>query len=64
MYICTAGAMRLPDKPNSSVKTHYLTDYYAVTEFGLKLLPFHNTDDNAWLKFYGKNKIKVSGNMK
>ena len=54
--------MRFPDKPDSNVKMHYLTDYYANnTEFGLKLLPFNNAVTNAWLKFYGKNKIKISG---
>ena len=56
-----AGAMRIPDKPDSSVKMHYLTDFYAETEFGLKLLPFNNSDDNAWLKFYDEDKIKIKG---
>ena len=56
-----AGAMRIPDKPDSSVKMHYLTDFYAETEFGLKLLPFNNADDNAWLKFYDEDKIKIKG---
>ena len=53
--------MQFPDKPDSNIKMHYLTDYYADTEFGLKLLPFNNADNNAWLKFYSKNKIKISG---
>lgn len=56
-----AGAMRIPDKPDSSEKMHYLTDFYAETEFGLKLLPFNNSDDNTWLKFYDEDKIKIKG---
>ena len=59
--LCVAGAMRLPGKPDSSVKIHYLTDFYAETEFGLKLLPFNNADDNAWLKFYDEDRIKIKG---
>ena len=61
MYIFTAGAMRFPDKHDSSVKMHYLSNFYTETEFGLKLLPFNNADDNTWLKFYDKDKIKLSG---
>ena len=61
MLIRIAGAMRFPDQPDSSVRMHYLSDFYAKTEFGLKLLPFNNADGNAWLKFYGKNKIRISG---
>ena len=54
--------MRLPDKVDSKEKIHFLTDYYATTEFGLKILPFNNSDDNTWLKFYAEKKIKISGN--
>ena len=61
MLIRIAGAMRFPDQPDGSVKMHYLSYFYAETEFGLKLLPFTNTDDNTWLKFYDKNKIRISG---
>ena len=61
--LCIAGAMRLPDKPDSPVKMHFLTDFYAETEFGLKLLPFNNSDDNAWLKFYDEDKIKIAGKV-
>ena len=53
--------MRLPDKPDSPEKIHFLTDFYAVKEFGLKLLPFNNTDDNAWLKFYDEDRIRIKG---
>ena len=63
IILCIAGAMRIPDKPDSSVKMHFLTDFYAETEFGLKLLPFNNSDDNAWLKFYDEDKIKISGKV-
>ena len=57
------GAMRLPDEVDSEEKEHFLTDYYATTEFGLKMLPFNNSDDNAWLKFYGDKKIRISGEL-
>ena len=52
--------MRLPNKWDDKVKTHYLTDFYAK-EFDLTLGPFNNSDDNAWLKFYDQKKIKISG---
>lgn len=52
--------MRLPNKFKDEDKTHYLTDFYA-NQFKLKLGPFNNYDENAWLKFYDKEKIKVSG---
>jgi len=60
-YVSLGGAMRLPGKVHSKVKEHFLTDYYVTTEFGLRTLPFNNSDDGAWLKFYGDKKIKVSG---
>jgi len=56
-----AGVMRLPGKVESKEKMHFLTDYYTTTEFGLKILPFINVDDHAWLKFYGDKKIKIKG---
>ena len=59
-----AGAMRFPDKPDSPVKMHYLTSFYAETEFGLRMVPFNNATDNTWLKFYGKNRIKISGEIR
>ena len=61
MYSCVAGAMRFPDQLDSTVRMHYLSDFYAETEFGLKMLPFNNADDNTWLKFYNKDKIRLSG---
>lgn len=59
-FTCVAGAMRLPNLCTDEEKAHYLTDFYAK-EFNLKLGPFNNYDENAWLKFYDKEKIKVSG---
>ena len=53
--------MRLPKEPNDPDKTHYLTDYYAAQEFKLDLVPFNNYDQNAFLKFYDKRNIKISG---
>jgi len=55
--------MRLPGKADSEEKTHFLTDYYITNEFGLETLPFNNQDDNAWLKFYGDEKIKIGGEL-
>ena len=55
------GAMRLPNKPNDPNKTHYLTDYYAKTKFGLPLVPFNNSDDNALVKFYNMEPIPIKG---
>ena len=60
-YFCiVAGAMRLPNSFDDPHKTHYLTDFYA-NEFELKVGPFNNYDGNTWLKFYDKEKIKVTG---
>ena len=56
-----AGAMRLPNRPKEKNKTHFLTDYYASDEFKLNLVPFVNYDENAWYKFYDKEKIRISG---
>ena len=53
--------MRLPNRPDAQNKTHFLTDYYASDEFKLKLVPFVNYDENAWYKFYDKEKIRISG---
>ena len=53
--------MRLPKKPHDLDKTHYLTNYYAATEFKLGLAPFNNYDKNAYFKFYDKRNIKISG---
>ena len=55
--------MRLLDTIESKEKMHFLTDRYVTTELGLKILPFNNEDDNAWLKFYGDKKIKISGKL-
>ena len=60
-FCFVAGAMRLPNLCDDENKAHYLTDFYAAKEFNLKLGPFNNYDENAWLKFYGKEKIKISG---
>lgn len=40
--------------------THYLTDYYGE-HFGLKRLQFVNFDENAYLKFYDAEKIRIKG---
>ena len=62
MQSCTlAGAMRLPKRPDDPDKTHYLTDYYAAKEFKLGLAPFKNYDEDAYLEFYDKKNIKISG---
>ena len=49
MFMCfVAGAMRLPGEPNTTPKTHYLTDFY-VSKLGLSgsVVPFKNSDKNA-----------------
>ena len=58
----TAGAMRLPCSFNTDIEkmTHYLTDYYGQL-FGLTRLPFVNFDENAYLKFYDAEKIRIKG---
>ena len=53
--------MRLPDPPEKAEKTHFLTDYYLKTEFGLDTLPFKNIDKNAFLKFYNMEPIRIEG---
>ena len=52
--------MRLPNLYTDKEKTHYLTDFY-IKEFHLKTGPFNNYDKNAWLKFYDKDNIRISG---
>ena len=59
LYISVlGGAMRLPCKPDSPDKTHYLTDFY-IQKFGLPLSPFKNTDSNTLLKFYNNPVITL-----
>lgn len=55
--------MRLPNKPKDP-KTHFLTDYYAKTKFDLPLVPFNNSDDNAFLKFYNMTPMSFTGMYK
>ena len=52
--------MRLPGKPDDKNKIHFLTDFYAK-KFDLPLVPFHNSDDNAFLKFYNEEKVTYTG---
>lgn len=62
LYSCIiGGAMRLPNKPDDPNKTHYLTDYYAKTKFNLPLVPFNNSDDNAFVKFYNMEPLPIKG---
>ncbi|XP_068742995.1 putative L-amino-acid oxidase YobN [Montipora capricornis] len=54
-----AGAMRLPCSPEDENKTHFLTDFYA-RHFGLTLVEFANSCDEAYLKFYNMKKaVKI-----
>ena len=40
--------------------THFLSDYYGEL-FQLTRLPFVNSDENAFLKFYNTENIKIAG---
>jgi monoamine oxidase len=53
-----AGAMRLPCPPDDPNKTHFLTDYYGETLFKLKMVPFVNSNEKAFLKFYNMPRIQ------
>ena len=53
--------MRLPCAPTDPNKTHFLTDFYASTRFKLPLVPFVNSDDNAFLKFYNMERVQIKG---
>ena len=61
-YFFVAGAMRLPNKPDTTPKTHYLTDFY-VSKLGLSgsVVPFKNYDENAFVKFYDMAPITRTG---
>ena len=61
LYYYTSVRRRLPNKPNDPNKTHYLTDYYAKEEFGLPLVPFNNSDNNAFVKFYSMEPLPIKG---
>ena len=55
--------MRIPKTPKDPNKTHYLTDWYADNVFNLKLVPFSNTDDDAYYKFYDMDPMKIRSKM-
>ena len=57
----TAGAMRLPCAPKDSYKTHFLTDFYGENVFDLPMVPFVNSNENGFLKFYNMPKIQQKG---
>ncbi len=55
--------MRLPLPPKKKPGEdwiHFLTDHY-IDHFGLTRVPFTNADDNAYLKFYNDEKVRISG---
>lgn len=54
-----AGAMRLPNEPDDENKTHFLTDFY-ISKFQLPVVPFNNSDDNAYLKFYNMDPMTIA----
>ena len=53
--------MRLPGSPTAKDKIHFLTDFYVTDEFHLTTLPFNNSDENAFLKFYNMEPIRIEG---
>ncbi len=56
--------MRIPLPPDNSrpidKSIHYLTDFYAQTQFKLEQVPFSNASNNAYYRFYG-DLIQISG---
>ncbi len=49
--------------PNCEVEDldiHYLTDFY-IRETELDVVPFHNSDGNAYLKFYNYDRMTIDG---
>ena len=58
--IPSAGAMRLPCRPEDPNKTHYLSDFY-VQKFELEVVDFVNENTNGFLKFYNMPKIRMEG---
>ncbi len=52
--------MRLPNQPDDPNKPHFMTDFYA-TLFQLPLAPFVNFNENAYLKFYNREKVQIKG---
>ena len=60
-FSLSAGAMRLPCTPDNPNKTHFLTDYYGETLFKLKMVPFVNSNEKAFLKFYNMPRIQQEG---
>ena len=50
--------MRIPQPPQKdrpiADMIHYLTDYYALREFGVTPVPFSNYDQDAFYQFYGQ----------
>lgn len=53
--------MRLPCAPDDPNKTHFLTDYYGENLFNLKMVPFVNSNEKAFLKFYNMPRIQQEG---
>ena len=54
------GAMRLPSEPDATEKIHFLTDFYNK-KFQMDLVPFNNSDEDGFLKFYNEERITHSG---
>lgn len=54
--------MRLPCPPDAKEKTHFLTDFYASAKrFNLPLAHFANYSENAYLKFYNEDAVRIKG---
>ena len=64
MLFTAAGAMRLPCPPDTEIQdmTHFLTASYGEL-FKLTRLSFVNSDENAFLKFYSADKIKIASEL-
>ena len=55
--------MRLPCSKEAKNKIHFLTDFYAAERFKLPLAPFDNYSENAYLKFYNDDRVRIKGRL-
>ena len=54
--------MRLQCPPEAKEKTHFLTDFYASAKrFNLPLAHFVHYNENAYLKFYNEDAVRIKG---
>ena len=59
-FYFSAGAMRLPGGVDDPNKPHFLANGY-ITQFGLTIKPFPNSDPNTLTHIYGYPTTVTSG---